>query len=85
MDIQHIVNSLYSKKYFHSYEIKKGLSIVISPREHYLLTKNRTKNFSSIETLLKEETQSLENFTDISKDKLELVISLINDRYSKEL
>ncbi len=85
MDIQHVIDPLYSKKHLHSYEIEKGVSIAISPREHFLLTKNRTKHFSSIENLLKEEIQGLKDFTNVPKDRLTLVIKLINNRYLKKL
>lgn len=78
MDIQNIINPVCAKKYIENYDKRRALSIALSPREHYLLTKYRVKNFNSLKNLIREEIQSMQNYTDVPEDVVQSISVKIN-------
>lgn len=81
MDIHHVLNHIYSAKYFSSFKKETGLSIALPTREHFLLTKNRVREMLSIEDLIKEELNGLKNYTNIPADLILLLQENIENRY----
>jgi hypothetical protein len=73
MDIQHLTNPQYSKKYFIGYNISSAQSIAIDSREHFVVTKNRTKEFASKENFIERELQSLKDITFIPNEIMDLL------------
>lgn len=83
MDIQHVTNPFYSKRFFKNYKIESGLSIVIETREHFLLSKYRKKEFFTIEGFINEELNGLMNFTNLPNDKISLLKNKIKIKYER--
>lgn len=81
MDIQDVLNHVYLKEFIDDYNKRTGLSIALSSREHYILSKERKKNINSLEKLLQEELISLSNYTDIPEEIIQSIKEKINDKY----
>jgi hypothetical protein len=85
MDIQNITNQKYSKQFSPFYKKSSALSIAITSREHYALTKCRAKTFFSMENLIYEEIKSLDNYTNIPLNIVTLISEELTNKYLKLL
>ncbi len=81
MDIQHVLNHVYSKKFIDGYNKINGLSIVLSSREHYVLSKKKNKDIYSLKNYLEKKLIILRNYTDVNEEIIQSIKKKINDRY----
>lgn len=81
MDIHHVTNKTYSKQLFENYITKKGLSIALTEREHYLLTKYSKKDFTNKSQLVVFELDNISNYTNVPQDILRKLRLKIKERY----
>lgn len=80
MDIHHILNHtiLMDVK---GYSGKNTLSIALSTREHYLLSKGRRKKSFYVQESIEEELIELVKYTNIPSDVIKLIRKKISHQY----
>lgn len=83
MDIQNILNHKYSIQFLSIYEKDKALSVIITSREHYVLTKYKTKSFISIEDFIYQEVISINNYTKVPINSINLILEKLTNKYLK--
>ena len=82
MDVHHATNKETSKKLFPNYKEGQGVSIALPPNEHFLLTRYRSGKSSGIQDFITSEISDIYNYTNVPKDVLVQIRSLIDQKYN---
>jgi len=83
MDIQNILDYKYSIQILPNYDKSKALSVIITSREHYVLTKYKPKKFVSLKNFIHQEVKSLDNNTNMPINSITLILEKLTNKYLK--